>query len=119
LRLAVLAAAADRADEARLARLEAEVAVTVALSASLRRSVVELAAEHNAYVAEEVLPRLAAAEEALRSPEPDGAIVQLADLVRAFGGQPLFVSMDEFRRWMLDPSSVLTLDPNPRRGVWA
>jgi hypothetical protein len=114
LRLALTAAAADRADEARLARLEAEVAVTVALSASLRRSVADLAAEHHAYVADEVLPRLAAAEEALRSHAPDGALAQLADLIRAFGGQPLFVSIDEFRRWMLDPTSVLALDPNPR-----
>ncbi len=58
-----------------------------------------------------MLPQLTRAY-TLAASDPAWAVVELAEVTRAFGGQPIFTTMDEFDRWMADGDAVLTLDPN-------
>ncbi|WP_239331804.1 hypothetical protein [Frankia sp. CiP3] len=112
LQVAIVAARADGVDEPRLQLLEHELMTAVATTAALGDAAEALGRERNAYVAEIVLPRLARVQATLATADPAQALVELAEVTRAFGGQPIFTTMDEFDRWMADRDAVLSLDPN-------
>lgn len=112
LQIALLAARSDSAAEARIRLLEQEAATAVLMADALRRATEELAAERNAHVAREVLPRFGRVRSALAGDRPAEALAELAALTRQFGGQPVYGTQEEFDAWMLDGSAVLVLDPN-------
>lgn len=114
LQVAVVAARADRAEEARTGRLEDEVRTSVALSAALADATREISRERNLYVAQQVLPLLDAVRVELADAAADRAMHTLAELSRSCGGRPVFTTVDEFDAWMLDPMAGLVLDPNWR-----
>ncbi|WP_407838079.1 hypothetical protein ACE1OC_19525 [Streptomyces sp. DSM 116496] len=112
LQIAVVAARADAAAEARVRLLEQEAATAVLVADALRRATERLAGERNASVAREVLPRFGRVQSALAGDRPALALTELAVLTRQFGGQPVYGTQEEFDAWMLDGSTSLTLDPN-------
>ncbi|WP_322763316.1 hypothetical protein [Frankia sp. Cr2] len=111
LQCAIVAARADGVAESALRLLERELLTSAATAALLRDEAEALGGERNAYVAAIVLPQLTRAY-TLAASDPARAVVELAEVTRAFGGQPIFTTMDEFDRWMADGDAVLTLDPN-------
>jgi hypothetical protein len=112
LQLAIVAARADRADLDLLAVLEAEAMTTAATAAVLREATRALGEEQGTYVTRVVLPELAHVHAILGSPDPAGAVGELATATRTHGSQPIFTTIDEFDRWMADHDAPLTLDPN-------
>ncbi|WP_137988408.1 hypothetical protein [Streptomyces vilmorinianum] len=112
LQIAVVAARADAAAEARVRLLEQEAATAVLMADALRRATERLAKERNAYVAREVLPRFGRVQIALAGDRPAQALADLAELTRQFGGQPVYGTQEEFDTWMLNESTSLTLNPN-------
>ncbi|MFG2875234.1 hypothetical protein ACGFYU_09535 [Streptomyces sp. NPDC048337] len=112
LQIALLAARADAAAEARIRLLEQEAATAVLMADALRRTTEQLGRERNAYVAHKVLPRFGRVQAALAGDQPTEALADLAALTREFGGQPLYGTQEEFDVWMLDETTSLTLNPN-------
>ncbi|WP_274563562.1 hypothetical protein [Streptomyces spiramyceticus] len=110
--MALVAAHADRVDETRLALLEQEVATAVLAAESLRATTQALGAERNSFAAENVLPRIGRTQAALAAGHLTSALTELADVTRAFGGQPIYGTVNDFDAWMTDRAATLTLDPN-------
>ncbi|GGY42228.1 hypothetical protein [Streptomyces tanashiensis] len=112
LQIALVAARADAAAEARIQLLEREVATAVVMADALHRATGQLGEERNSCVAREVLPRFRVVRDALAGDRPDLALAELAELTRRFGGRPVYGTQQEFDAWMLDESATLVLDPN-------
>ncbi len=113
LHRAVAAARADDLDDDRIAVLEAETRAAVSAGELLSRLERELGDVHGAYVTTAVSPLVDDALRAVTGSGDDG-LDRLVALSTSFAGRPVFGTADEFDRWMSDPLTVLTLDPNRR-----